>query len=56
MDDKAILERLDRIISLLEDVTKQPTLLVRIVNGVATGAGILGIISIVDIIKSWLGG
>jgi hypothetical protein len=56
MDDKALFERLDKIIFLLEDATKQPSLLVRIINGAAIGAGILGILSAVDVIKSWLGG
>ena len=55
MNEKLLFERLDRIIVLLEDATKQPPLFIRILNGVAIGAGILGIISIVDIIKTWLG-
>ena len=56
MDEKALWERLDKIISLLEEAGKPPSLLVRVLNGVATGAGILGIISIVDIIRAWIGG
>ena len=56
MDETALLERLDRIISLLERAGKQPSLLLRVLNGVSTGAGILGILSIVDILKTWLGG
>jgi hypothetical protein len=56
MNEKALFERLDRIIVLLEDAGKQPSLFVRVLNGVATGAGILGVFSAVDIIKSWLGG
>ena len=55
MDEKALFERLDNIIVLLKDAGKQPSLLVRVLNGVATGAGILGLLSVVDIIKSWLG-
>jgi len=51
-----LLERLDKIISLLEVANKQPSLLIRVGNGVATGAGILGLISVVDIIRTWLGG
>jgi len=54
--EKSLLERLDRIISLLEVANKQPSILVKIGNGAATGAGILGLISVVDIIKTWLGG
>jgi len=56
MDDKALFERLDRIILLLETAAKQPSLLARLFNGIAMGAGILGILSAVDVIKSWLGG
>ena len=56
MDDKALFERLDKIILLLETVAKQPSLLIRLFNGIAMGAGILGILSAVDVIKSWLGG
>jgi hypothetical protein len=56
MDEKSLLERLDKIISLLEVANKQPSILVRIGNGAATGAGILGLISVIDIIKTWLGG
>jgi len=56
MGEKLILERLDKIISLLEVANKQPSILVKVGNGVATGAGILGIISVIDIIKAWLGG
>jgi len=56
MDEKALFNRLDRIILLLETATKRPSLLVRFFNGAATGVGILGILSAVDVIKSWLGG
>jgi len=56
VDDKALFERLDKIIFLLENAVRQPSLLVRIINGAAIGAGILGILSAVDVIKSWLGG
>jgi hypothetical protein len=56
MDEKLLLERLDKIISLLEISNKQPSILVRVGNGAATGAGILGLISVIDIIKTWSGG
>jgi hypothetical protein len=55
MDEKALLDRLDKIISLLEDVNRQPSLLIRVGNGIAMGVGIMGIISIIDIIRQWLG-
>jgi len=56
MDDKALFERLDKIIFILEAIARQPSLLVRLFSGAAMGAGILGILSAVDVIKSWLGG
>jgi hypothetical protein len=56
MDEKAFLDRLDKIIVLLEDVNRQPSLLMRVGNGIAMGVGIMGIISIIDIIRIWLGG
>jgi len=56
MDEKLVLGRLDKIISLLEVANKQPSILIRVGNGAATGAGILGLISVIDIIKTWLGG
>ena len=55
MHDTALFERFDRIIALLEATTRQPSLLVRIAAGAATGVGILGILSAVDVIKTWLG-
>jgi hypothetical protein len=51
-----LFSRLDKIILLLETSNKRPSLFVRVLNGIATGAGILGIISVVDIIKNWVGG
>jgi hypothetical protein len=56
MNEKALFERLDRIIVLLDKAAKQPSLFKRITDGAATGVGILGILSVIDIIKSWLGG
>jgi hypothetical protein len=53
---KALFERLDKIILLLEMIAKQPSLLIKIMSNAATGIGILSIISVIDIIKSWLGG
>jgi hypothetical protein len=56
MDDKALFVRLDKMIELLEASAKQPTLAAKVINGAATGAGILGLFSVVDVIKSWIGG
>ena len=51
-----ITKRLDEIINSLKVLTVPPSRARRIVDGIATGAGILGILSVVDIIKIWLGG
>jgi hypothetical protein len=56
INERALFERMDRIIVLLESAARRPSLGMRIMNGLATGIGILGIFSIVDIIKTWLGG
>jgi len=44
MDEKALFKRLDRIIVLLEASNRQPTIMI-------TGVGIMGLISIIDVIK-----
>jgi hypothetical protein len=51
MDEWALFERLDKIIGLIEAANKPPSLYYRVINGVATGAGILGILSAIDIIQ-----
>ena len=51
-----LLERLDRIIAILQDIAKPQPLALRIVNGMATGAGILGILSAIELLRSWIGG
>ena len=51
-----ITERLDKIIVLLETIAKPPSIASRILVGAATGTGILGILSAIDVIKTWLGG
>ena len=56
MDEKALFDRLDRIIELLEKTGKGPSLGKRIADGSATGVGILGILSAIEIVRSWLGG
>ena len=56
MDEKALFDRLDKMTSLLEEIAKPPSLTTKIVNGIATGAGILGIITIIDVIRNWFGG
>jgi len=54
MDEKALFERLDRIILLLEKAGREPSLGVRITNGIATGVGIMSILAVIDIIRSWI--
>ena len=56
MDEKALFEKLDRIILLLEQSNKEPSLAIRIANGIATGVGIMSILAVIDIIRSWIGG
>jgi hypothetical protein len=48
--------RLDEIIGLLKAISQPPPRVRQIVDILATGAGILGILSVADIIKAWLGG
>ena len=59
----AIQQNTDRIVAILQVLAKPPSLVHRIISvplaiakGMATGAGILGIFSVVEIIRSWLGG
>ena len=51
MVDK-ITERLDKIIVLLEAIARPPSLTSKLLAGAATGVGILGILSTIDIINS----
>jgi hypothetical protein len=56
MDEKTILERLDRIIAILQDIAKPPPLIIRIINGAATGVEIPGVLSAIELLRSWIGG
>ena len=51
-----ITDRLDKMVSLLERIGRSPSIVSQISGAAATGIGILGILSIVDVIKNWLGG
>ena len=42
------------MIALLEVISKPQPLAHRIVNGLATGAGILGILGAIEVIRSWM--
>ena len=53
---KQIVRQLDEITKLLKIIGKPQSAAKRIIDAMATGAGILGIISIIDVLKSWLGG
>jgi len=57
MDSKEtneITERLDKIIALLEVVSKPQPVAHQIANGLATGAGILGIFGAIEVIRTWM--
>ena len=56
VDEKALFQRLDRIIFLMEKAAKQPSALVRILNMAALIISILGVITIVDAFRNWFGG
>jgi len=40
----------------MEEAAKQPTAFVKILNLAAMIAGILGAITIIDVLRSWIGG
>ena len=52
----AVLHNMDRIIAILQEIAKPPSLIQKIINGAATGVGILGVLSALETIRSWLGG
>jgi len=59
MDASQLLEitkRLDEIVVLLRNGSRPVSVVRRVVDGIATGVGILGIISVIDILKAWIGG
>ena len=56
VDEKALFQRLDEIISLLREGNKTPSKASRIIDTVAAGVGILGIIGIIEVLKNWFGG
>jgi len=51
-----IIEQLGEMTLLLREIAKPPSVLLRVFNGVAMGAGILGILGVVDILRNWLEG
>ena len=48
-----ITQRLDKMIALLDVISKPQPLAHRIVNGLATIAGILGILGAIEVIRTW---
>jgi len=56
MDEKALFQRLDRIIFLMEETGKQPSIFVRILNWAALIITTLGAITVIDVFKNWFGG
>jgi len=55
-DEKALFERMDYIIALLEKAGKAPPLFKLIIDGFVTGISILSILSIVETVINWVGG
>jgi hypothetical protein len=53
-EQNEIICRLDKMIALLEVISKPQPVAHRIVNGLATGAGILGILGAIEVIRSWM--
>jgi hypothetical protein len=53
---KEITERLDRMLVMLEVIARPQSLVMRIVNGIATGVGIIGVLSSVEVVRLWIGG
>jgi hypothetical protein len=56
VDEKALFQRLDKIIYLMEEAGKQPPIVVRVLNLAATIVGILGAIAVMDVFRNWFGG
>jgi hypothetical protein len=51
-----IVNRLDKLIELFQKSFQPKSLYQKIIDNILTIVGILSIIAIIDIIKSWLGG
>jgi len=56
MDEQALFQRLDKIIFLMEETAKQPSVFVKILNLAALIISVLGAITIIDVFRNWLGG
>jgi len=56
VDEKGLFERLDKIIALLDTGLKPASKAERIVGWVATAVAIMGLLAIIDIVISWIGG
>ena len=56
MDEKGLFQRIDRIIFLMEESSKQPSILVRVLNLAALVATVLSVVAVADIIRNWFGG
>jgi hypothetical protein len=55
-DLKEIIERFDKLIALVEGIAKPESNAKKIIDGIIAVVTITGIISIIDIIKGWIGG
>ena len=56
MEADMIIQRLDKIIKLLETMSKPPSVARKVLDGLIIAITILSVISIIDIIRQWLGG
>ena len=55
MSDR-IIDKLDEIIRLLKVMSEPPSMARKVIDGLIIAITILSIISIIDIIRQWLGG
>jgi len=56
-EDREVIKHIDEtLIKILKVLSKPTSILTRVFEIAATGITILGVISVVDIIKNWIGG
>ena len=56
-EDSENLRHLRESVDTIVEIMRKPkSIRVRVIEGVATGIGILGIVSVADVIRRWIGG
>jgi hypothetical protein len=55
-DEAKLFERLDEIIHLLKELSTPPSAARKIIDGLIIAVTILSVVSIIDILRQWLGG